>query len=246
MLFEFFVSLFGCVIIHRNVSLVEKAEMISASKLMFIFGFLLIPFGLYLFFKELLTAVLIYIGIFSITLILHDKIIAYFAQKTFEKMHFNIIERLILQMNTGKSSSTSIKILFSELTEWEKHVFSGLHSLLDEEKSHLRASVGIKNQFYFTELRIILQSSSHVGEQLRSFREALRLQNNLRHRSRQVLQQCRAQALVCVCIYAVLLIISVRFLSLQIFSEVTAVSFLLFSVGMILIYRLGGKIRWKT
>lgn len=246
MLFELCVSLFGCVIVHRNLSLVEKSEVIQTSKLMFIFCFLLIPFGLYLFFKELFVAITIYIGIFSLTLILHDKIIAHFAQKTFEKMHFNIIEMLILMMNSGKSSSTSVKTIFVELTSWEKRVFFGLHELLDTEKSHSGVFQSEKSIFFFSELRSILRSSSNISEQLRSFREALRLQNSLRHRSRQILQQCRSQALVCVCIYVVFLAISARFLSLDIFSGVTGVSFLLFCAGMTLIFRLGGRIKWKT
>ena len=113
-LIQLIVSLFGIAIVHRNLSLLEKTELISSSKLNSAFYFLQLPFYSYLLFKELLPFVITYIGIFLTTFILFDKIIEYFAEKTFQKLHLHVVERLILLLKSGKSAQTSTKSIFEK------------------------------------------------------------------------------------------------------------------------------------
>ena len=63
MLIQLIVSMFGIAFVHRNLSLLEKIDVLSRSKLNLVFYFLQLPFYFYLIFKELLPAILIYIGL---------------------------------------------------------------------------------------------------------------------------------------------------------------------------------------
>jgi hypothetical protein len=244
-LIQFVVSLFGIAFIYRIVSLVEKLEVVSRSKLNSFFCFLQLPLYFYLYFKELYVVILIYIGILALTLMEYDKIIHYFKEKTFEKLHLNLLDRLILLLKAGKSAPTSSKIVFAELNRFEKVTFLKFSHMF-EINNEQNMQMNVIEQSYFEELSHILRSSSGVVEQLKSLREGLRLQKNLRHRSVQALQQTRAQALVCLFIYAVFVFLSLKYLDLELFSATTFISVLLFFAGEMLIFRLGGRIKWKT
>ena len=244
MLVEVIVSVFGIAVVHRNLSLLEKSELISGEKPKSLFLILQFPFYFYLLFKELLPLVLIYIGIFSLTLIVEQQIFMFFRRKTFEKMHFHIVERLILLLRTGKSAKTSVKIIFSELNSFEKSVFLQLESIFADEKSKIRP-IQSANDDFFAELATILQSTSHVIEQMNSFRELLRVQNDLRHRSEQVLITARAQGALCALIYAVFFAMSTLYFNLEVVSWPVLLSLTLFGVGQLLLYKLGRRIRWN-
>jgi hypothetical protein len=248
MFVEFIVSLFGIVFVHRNLSLLEKLEVLSPLKLKAAYCFLLLPYMLNLFFKELFVPVLINIGIFLITLILFDKIITYFAQKTFEKIHMQVIERLILLLKVGKSPQTSVKILFNDLTSWQKVTFAQLNHVFEIENvsNNHAITLNSSNLMFFNELKIILRATSHISEQLKAFYDALKLHHSLRHKSKLATQQTRAQALVCAFIYIGFLFLSTQYLQLEVFSVTVGVSLSLFLCGQLLIFRLGGSIKWKT
>lgn len=248
MLVQLIISLFGIAFVHRNLALLEKIDVLTSSKRNYFFYFLQLPFYLYLFFKELFSFILIYIGIFLLTLMLFEKIISFFREKTFETLHLHIIERLILLLKGGKSAQTSTKNVFNNLTTWQKATFNRINEIFELKMKITgeKHQISAFHEFYFRELEIILTSSSNVIEQLKSYREALRLQSNLRHKSRQAIQQSKAQAWISFFIYAVFVLLSKNYLKLELISITMLASLLLFLLGQILIFKLGGKIRWKT
>lgn len=179
---------------------------------------------------------------------LFDKIIDYFKEKTFEKLHIHIIERLILLLKAGKSAQTSTIIVFDNLTNWQKATFIKIGDIF-EVKTHQNCKKHLKHNFqslYFRELEVITRSPCNVIEQLKAFREVLRLHNSLRHRSRQALRQNKAQALISFFIYLALILLSKKYLNLELMSLTMFASVTLFSLGQIIIFKIGGKIHWKT
>lgn len=248
MLIQLLISMFGIALVYRNLSLLVKIEVISRSKLYFAFYFLQVPFYFYLFFKELMAVIIIYIGIILITLILFDKIIDYFREKTFEKMHLLIIERLILLLKSGKSAQTSSKILFDNLTSWQKATFNRINEVfyLNRPNFSERSTKHEFQQRYFHELDTILRSTDHVTEQLCAFRRALRTYNSLRHKSGQAVLPARGQAWVSFIIYGAIIFLSTSYLNFEIFSGSMLVSGTLFLVGQLVIFKVGGKIQWET
>ena len=248
MMVQLLVSVFGIVFVHRNLSLLEKINVVSGPKLNLFFYLLQLPFYFYLFFKELFVFVFIYIGIFLITFILFDKIIDIFKEKSFEGLHIYIIERIILQIRAGKSAQVSTKNVFDDLTTWQKAIFSHLNKIFEPEnqKQSESSSITAAHSYYFDELKIVMCSTGNVIEQLKSYQKALRLQNNLRHKSRQAIQQTKAQALVSFLIYVCFVMLGCVYLKLELISVTMLVSLLLFCTGQVLIFKLGGKIKWKT
>ncbi|MGZ3726093.1 MAG: hypothetical protein ACXWQQ_09830 [Pseudobdellovibrio sp.] len=242
---DLFISMFGIVIVHRISSLIEKWEVVSVRKRKFTFLFLQLPLLLPLFFKELESLVLIYIGIILIILILSDQIFEYFCKFSLEKMSLSLIQRLLLHLSTGLSAQSVLQNVWNELSAFEKHVFAPLQHVLDEKK----VSFDKKNRFerfFFDELAQIFISNSQIVDQLKSFRRILQLQHNLRHRSRQSLYQARAQAVVCALIYVFILTISVQFLQNEVFSALSAVSFAMMALGLYFTFKMGSVMRWKT
>ena len=248
MLIQLMISMFGIAFVHRNLSLLEKIDVLSRSKLNSAFYFLQLPFYFYLIFKELLPAILIYIGVILGTLILFDKIIRFFREKTFERMHLHLVERLILLLKSGKSPQTCVKNVFENLSSWEKVTFCGINEIF-EIKSGDFSEIRGKNEFeqlYFHEMSSILRSTSSVSDQLIAFRRGLRLCDNLKRRAHQATQATKAQAVVAGVIYLTFFVVSVRYLQLEVFSLPVFVSLIMFCCGQVFIFKLGGTIRWKT
>ncbi|MEQ1722634.1 MAG: hypothetical protein ABL930_05625 [Pseudobdellovibrio sp.] len=141
-----------------------------------------------------------------------------------------------------------MKILFNDLSSWQKVTFAPLSMVFEIENvlNNHPSTLNSSNSIYFNELKIILRATSHISEQLKAFYDALKLHHNLRHKSKLATQQTRAQALVCVFIYAGFLYLSTNYLQLEVFSATVGVSLMLFTTGQFLIFRLGGPIKWKT
>lgn len=248
MLIQLIISMFGIAFVHRNLSLLGKIDVLSTSKLNSAFYFLQLPFYFYLIFKELLPVILIYIGVILGTLILFDKIIRFFREKTFERLHLHIIERLILLLKSGKSPQTCVKNVFENLSSWEKVTFSRINEIFEiNSADFLETSKKSEfEQLYFHELTVILRSSSNVSDQLTAFRRGLRLYDNLKRRAGQAIHATKAQAAVAGIIYLVFFVVSVKFLELKILSFPVLVSLAMFFAGQLMIFKLGGTIRWKT
>ncbi len=238
-------SMFGIVIVYRNLSVLAKFEVITLRNSRIYFIFLHSPLYVSIIFKDQTAFLFIYIGIFLLTLIFYRKILNFFAISTYENCHLQILDQLILLLKSGKSAQTALKIVLSGFSAWEKLIFRNLQSIFEIERQELKPLCE-KNQFYFQEMQLMLRSSSHVIEQLRSFREGLRIQRSLRHRSRQVSQQIRAQAVASVAIYIGIFCLSSSFLDLKKSFSLVLASVILFLIGFGSIFLLGGRIKWKT
>ncbi len=242
---EILISLFGFIIIFRILTYLQKFELINQRKVIVLFCFFQIPIYLPLIFKELFVLTVIYIGIFLQSLIFLPKILTFFAKRTFNQRCISFIDEIILVMKTGKSAQSSLKTTYSHLSEWEKHVFKPSLFCFEHENVSLN-SILKSQQFYFQELELILKSSAKVIDQLVSYREGLKIQRNLRHRSGQVTKQIQAQAFVAVFIYCGIFLLSWHHFRLNQEPLVISVSVILLILGEILIFWLGGRIKWKT
>ncbi len=238
-------SMFGIVIVRRNLSLLEKFEVISVKKSIIFFVILQLPLYFNLVFKEQSAFLFYYIGIFLLTLIFYRKILIFFSNSTYEKCHLQVLDQLILLLKSGKSAQASLKIVLSSFSVWEKMIFRNLQTIFEIDQQEIKPLTE-KHQFYFQEMHTILRSSSHVIEQLKSFREGLRIQRNLRHKSGQVTQQIRAQAMVSVIIYVGIFSLSHAYLNLKNSIALIFISLLLFLIGFGTIFIFGGRIKWKT
>ena len=214
-------------------------------KMILFFVTLQIPLFLFVIFKDHILFTLIYIGIFSITLIFYRRLLVKCARITYANCHLRVLDHLILLLKSGKSAQSSLKIVVNAFTRWEKLVFSELESIF-EVKQNQNAENFAVNAIFFEEIKIILRSNHQVSDQIKNFRAGLKIRHNLRHKSRQVTQQIRAQAFVAMFIFALLLVTGFKYLNLGDSIDIVIIATLLFVVGLVLIFVFGGKIRWKT
>ena len=245
MLFVLFVSVFGTAFIYRFLSLLEKIEVFNRVQRDLLSILLQLFLWFLLFFKEQRHLTYIYIGTFVIILILSDKIISIFTNFSFEKLHLSIIQRVLVQISRGQSAQASVKIVFNELSMFEKIVFADLQRVFSINKSKSAPTLS-PHQYFFDEMLEILNSKTQISVQLNELRQFLSLRTNLRHRSRQILLQTRAQAAVCALIYIFFWFLSCRFLNMKVVSFVSAGSLALFGAGIVIILKLGSSFKWKT
>ena len=245
MLIEVLISMFGLMIIFRILSHLQKFEVIKQKNARQLFIGLQIPIYFPIFFKELFILSVFYIGLFLTSLMFFQRILRFFVNKTLEKRSIQFVDELILLMKTGKSAQSSLKIAYVQLSEWEKTVFKPILFCFEPEIV-ANYSIQENSRFYFEELQNILKSTTKVIDQLVSFREGLKIQRNLRHKSSQVTKQIRAQALVAVFIYCGIFVLSWINFNLKQELALIFISLSLFLVGEGLVFFIGGSIKWKT
>ncbi len=245
MMIEVLISMFGILIILRILSHLQKFEVINQKKAFQLFCLFQIPIYFLIIFKELFVTMLLYIGIFVIGLMFFRRILSYFVKKTHECRSIQFIDELILLMKTGKSAQTSLKMTYAQLSDWEKIVFKPILFCFEQENPSFD-SISFRHKSYFEELQHILNSSSKVIDQLNSFREGMKIQRNLRHKSAQVTKQIRAQAIVAIFIYAGIFILGWYHFNLSKEIPLIILSLCLFLAGQLFIFMIGGKIKWRT
>ncbi|MFN3455216.1 MAG: hypothetical protein ACK41T_09680 [Pseudobdellovibrio sp.] len=165
-----------------------------------------------------------------------------FLKKTFLSAHIRVLEGISLQIKSGISPVKASNLIFKTLTSREKLVFEQLNHMQLDEKVPIYAHKFSLN--YFLELNFIFRSNTRVSDQIDQFKKSLRVQTNLRHKSRLSTLQVRAQACVAVVIYAVLFGFSYSELGLADFPSVIFMSLVLMAVGVWMILFKGSKIKW--
>lgn len=238
-------SVVGLMFVYRTLSLLEKIGVLSGEYLKILFVFLQIPLLLSSFFKELHAFNTIYIGVFSLILILQSQLIVFFRRKTFEKLHLSLIQQILIHISCGQSPKSGLQSALMQLNEFERTCVSTLFHIFDE-KFVISTSLSTFEISYYEELARVLTAKSHVRAQLSRFRQLLNVKKNLRHRSGQILIQTRVQALICTVLYALMLSLSYFFLGLHILSVAVAASLVLLISGLYLILKGGAHIKWKT
>lgn len=239
-------SIFGICIVNRTLSLLEKFEVINRSQRLCFHILLQLPFIFFVIFKELQTIVLVYIGIFLIILIAFRKLIAFLYEKHFEKMHLVLIQRLLLHISRGHSPQNSFANVINSFSPLQKRILSCQNEVEPEEFSFFFTIQSDFRLHTLKELNFILNQTSHVTAQLKQLRQFLSLRNNLRHKSRQILLQSRAQACVCVFIYAFFWYVAVVQLGYQFQIYTSLLSPAMFLCGFLSLFNMGRKFKWKT
>lgn len=242
---NFLISVFGIIIVDRILYRLEIFNYISSSNRKKILVFSLFLYVLFSVFKDLIVVNIsffgIFLGILMFFYIFHEKKL----QILFENRHKSLIDELILLIQSGCSPIKALDDVVATFNVYEKKVFWPLNSFLGTQQ--LKSfDIGMINQNYFEELIEILQQKSRVIDQLETFRNSLQIQIKLRRKSRTVTAAIKAQAMVAVAIYFVFLGISWMQFKLREYPLVLALSAIFLSSGLLLIFKVGRKIKWTT
>lgn len=237
-------SLFGFVVVDRFLSRLEKFKFISASKRKIFFVVSVFPLYVCVIFKEPIIYFTVYIGLFLISLMSFYYYFEKTLENAFPERQIVLIDALILQMSVGSSPQKALHVALKSISAREKRVFEPLQHIFSEDFSEKQIQFSFSKSFIL-ELRHLLRGTSRVNEQLQSFRQGLKIQINLRHKSRQATMQTRAQAIVAAFVYVVIFIISNQNLGLAQNFPVIVISITLFVFGLLLIFKLGDNIKWR-
>ncbi len=240
----FLVSIFGLLVVNRFFIRLRCTNFISQEKSKVFFWISLIPLVAVQFFKDPVVFLIIYIGIFLLSLILFFIIFEKIMKKIFEKSKIQLLDSIVLQIRVGCSPQKALAESLYSSSKLEKKVFEPLKYIFLPNFSEQQIQIK-STKHYILELRSVLLSSSRTLEQLQSLRDGLKIQHQFKHKTAQVTQQIKAQAIVAAMIYIVLLAISYYNLSLGEFPKLIVFSLSSFVFGLILIFKIGDKIKWK-
>lgn len=247
----FLISIFGLFISDRFVYRLEMFHMIFPKIRTVLFVILNIPNLFFLLFKEHLILFLIYIGVILLSLMFLNIYFEYFLKNVFFRGKIKVLESLNLHIKGGQSPMKSTKIVFQTLTHAEKIVFEPLNYVDVDAVTNVKLAQPVpiyaRNKYsaqFFEELYFILRSSMRVSDQIDQLKRGLRIENNLRHKSRLSALQVRAQAVVAALIYIFLFFFSMAELQLIKFPEVIFISLLLMAAGLTIILKKGSQIKW--
>lgn len=201
---EFLFSVFGCLIAIRKIQ--SDSFFLLFPKVQKVFFVLSVLFGVYS---------PTFIGIFLISLIIIPKILKKIIKKSFENNLVSYLDRIILSQKSGKSFRQSCVLTFQNtVNEFEKkELLILLESLSVKEtgqviKTNLRSPI---YEFFCAEMTFISQQQTQQLEQMQLLRRHLKTLLQLRHKSGQISQQAKAQAVV----------ISILFVLMSIFMSKT-------------------------
>lgn len=239
------ISIFGLFLSDRFFCKLQKFQIISEKKRWMFYGLSVLPLFLVLIFKDPEVLIFIYIGCFLITFILFFLLFDQIMQKIFKNMKIQVLESIILQIRVGNSPQKAVFNVYQQFKPLEKIIFEPfLYIFLDQtsEKS-IRCSFATD---YFKELGFILTSQTRVIDQLLSFKDGLKIQENFRRKSKQVTQQIRAQAVVTFFVYVLMFVLSYTHLQLDKYPMIIIISIGMFTFGLISIFYMGRKIKWQV
>ncbi len=240
----FLISIFGLIIVNRFFCRLHKADFVSDKKSKCLFWISALPILFFLFFKDPMIVLTLYIGIFLLSLILFFILFDKIMKNVFENSNIQLLDGLILQIRVGHSPQKAVSEALYSCSSLEKKIFDPMKYIFSTNFSADQIQFAF-TKHYILELRTILISSSRVVEQIQSLRDGLKIQFQFRNKSNQITQQIKAQAIVAAFIYLMMFLISYYNLGLSEYPMLMMVSGSMFIAGLILVFKLGGNIKWK-
>ncbi len=241
----FLLSSLGFLSVHRIMERFSKSFFINRKKTIVLFSLFTFPMYYFVYIKELLPLLTLYIGLILISLIFFSLIYELKLKKVFISSHLNVIDGLILQIRVGYSTQKAISESLNHMSGAENKIYEPLRSILKPDFD-LHANSYRWMRFYFSELSAILKSEARVTEQLVMFKQGLKVENRFLARTSQVTRQIKAQALVACLVYGLIFLLSYYQLNLMDSMKTVVLSLILFLMGIIFIFTIGRKIKWKV
>lgn len=191
-------------------------------------------------------------GFVTISLILHSFL--WLAQQTlthwrvhrFQRKFLLILDQVILGMSSGLSfrqSFESAKNRMEPIVQQQLAEIMG-HVAFSQQKSSSQTNEFLRD--LIEELTLVDQQPHRALQRLQTLRRKLKMEQNFRRRSGQVTQQLRAQAIILSGMYAFLLIFVSQQIGLSRYLNLTLISLMLFSLGLLFILNIGKRFRWKV
>lgn len=155
------------------------------------------------------------------------------------------LDHTILSIQTGIPLRNAVKESANRFFGWKKYELLKAHSSLMLSSAEINLQSRVLCHL-FDEIRWVDQARNKTLEQLKSIRWHYKVQEDFRRRSGQISQQTRIQASVMTILYLCLLFFNGFEFGFKDQWSLILFSGALFSIGLILVFTLGKRMKWKV
>lgn len=187
----------------------------------------------------------ILIGIFLLSLNFFAPILRWHLSRRLFLSLLPLLDHVILGLQTGKSFRSSLIYAIEMQNGWIRNQLRDLyHSMLNSENNIAMKSALLKD--LRAELIEIDNSNQRVLEQVKALRRQLKMQRDFRRRSGQVTQQIKMQAIIVTALFLGLLGFVIFQFGWHENSKIIFFSAFFFILGLIFIFSVGRRMKWKV
>lgn len=153
---------------------------------------------------------------------------------------------LLLRMKAGKSFRLALDDAIAESDPRWRHLLAEIRELVVFSQQTERESISMFARMIIEEFRAADRAPHAAIRRIEQFRDRLRLEDEFRHRSGQVLRQIRAQSLLLGGLYLAVLAFVARQFGFSSHGRLLLLSGALFFAGLAWIWIGGRRFKWKT
>lgn len=250
MFFEFIITLLLFLGLHRSYILFSEEKFLTEMQKMKLDRVFLAIIFFNFFILVLISQWLAWILILTETVLIQNsrKIIEILLRKKFPVKTLAFLDELVLLMNSGRSFRESTNaILMGREDIYSLKLRQIVTSL------HLQAPNDVKNptladhiSILSSQLQQIDQAPQKAIDRVKSLRRQWRWQVAFRRKASQATAQVRAQAIILSLMYFALFLWVAMTQNLSRIMTIVGLSMVLFVTGVLLMFILGRRARWKT
>ncbi|MBV2167206.1 MAG: hypothetical protein KUL82_00755 [Bdellovibrio sp.] len=187
----------------------------------------------------------LFIGILLITLKFFPTILRFFLIKRLRGALVPLLDCVILGVQSGKSFRISLHEAIEIQSGWVRRQLLELFESLSMSENVIAMKSALLKDFQ-QEIMEIDRSQSRCLEQVRALRRTLKMQENFRRRSGQVTQQIKMQAIIVTALFLGLLSFVIMQFGFKSHQYLIFLSFIFFFAGLVWIFSVGRRIKWKV
>lgn len=223
------------------------ADKFSFSKRLSTYSFLFLAglaLGGYFFLHEHPFVLWLFIGIILLSLNFFPEILQIALVRELKKQILPLMDQVLLGLQTGLSFRASLAQAIQTQPAWARRQHLEIYNSIVMN----RAPGGVQSLFLDeirTEFAEMDRASAKVIEHARAFRRQMKMEEDFRRRSGQVSQQIRLQAIIVTFLYLALLIYVISQFGFFAHLRLIFLSSALFFGGLVLIFVLGRRLKWK-
>ena len=240
------ISLIGLLFVDRTIADAESSRLLSPTHTSYvrILSFFAVIVLCWLLHDHLLALWMLFIVVF-LTPMIAVRLIQSQREVRLKSEFIPILDNLTLAMRSGKVFRAALNLCLASRERRLQWAFQEFTSSLEYGKEMTPFSKDLQIQFYFRELGLIDRTTHKQIERLKSLRQRLFIEKNLRQKSRQAMLQVKFQStLITIMFFGLLIFVHQQF-GIQRHQQLVLAAVSLFLPGLFWIHNIGKGYKWK-
>ncbi|XGC80776.1 hypothetical protein ACES2L_15740 [Bdellovibrio bacteriovorus] len=245
MLIFFSISLLGYSLIDRSITSIARDFAFSQQLVRFLSILNLVVIALITLSGVSAPSLWLFIGILLITLKFFPDILRFFLLRRLRSALIPLLDSVILSLQTGKSFRISLLSAIEIQDGWIRHQMMEMYESLAMSENVIAVKSALLKDLR-QEILEIDRSGTRCVEQVRALRRELKMLEDFRRRSGQVTQQLKMQAIIVTVLFLALITFVITQFGFHQHRFLILFSALIFSGGLIFIFSVGRRMKWKV